>query len=79
MKRHAPDTGPLLPGDASTILTLVAGSIGFGGAFKLVRLAAPECGTEGGVGAREGHAVAIAEVNARERRDPKRTRGALAR
>ena len=38
-KRPSLDSGPLLPSEASTILTFVAGMIGLGGAFMLLALA----------------------------------------
>lgn len=39
MKRRVPESGPLLPSEASTIITVVAGFIGLGGALMLVGLA----------------------------------------
>lgn len=39
MKRKSADNGPLLPSEASTILTVVAGLIGLGGALTLIGLA----------------------------------------
>lgn len=39
MKRRVPESGPLLPSEASTIITIVAGLIGLGGALSLVGLA----------------------------------------
>ncbi|MCC7001004.1 MAG: hypothetical protein IT357_02520 [Gemmatimonadaceae bacterium] len=38
-KRAARDSGPLLPSEASTILTFVAGMIGLGGAYLLLAVA----------------------------------------
>lgn len=37
-RRSSRDSGPLLPSEASTILTFVAGMIGLGGAFTLLAL-----------------------------------------
>ena len=39
MKRSITDSGPLLPSEASTIITVVAGLIGLGGAMTLLGLA----------------------------------------
>lgn len=39
MQRRVPDTGPLLPGEASTIITAVAWLIGLGGVLTLLGVA----------------------------------------